>query len=64
MYVENDLDLLLNQFRDLFKNYEVMATSKDYIEITKKVQTNGKPFVIYLSEMRFLLEMEKMTYAY
>lgn len=36
MYVENDLDLLLNQFRDLFKNYEVMATSKDYIEITKK----------------------------
>ena len=36
VYVEKDLDLILNQFRGLFKNYEVMATSKDYIEITRK----------------------------
>lgn len=44
MYVENDLDLLLNQFRDLFKNYEVMATSKDYIEITKKGTNKWEAF--------------------
>ena len=44
MYVENDLDLLLNQFRDLFKNYEVMATSKDYIEITKKGTNKWESF--------------------
>ena len=44
MYVEDDLDLLLNQFKDLFKNYEVMATSKDYIEITKKGTNKWEAF--------------------
>ena len=44
MYVEKDLDLILNQFRGLFKNYEVMATSKDYIEITKKGTNKWEAF--------------------
>ena len=44
MYVEKDLDLRLNQFRGLFKNYEVMATSKDYIEITKKGTNKWEAF--------------------
>ena len=44
MYVEIDLDLILNQFRGLFKNYEVMATSKDYIEITKKDTNKWEAF--------------------
>ena len=44
MYIENDLDLILNQFRGLFKNYEVMATSKDYIEITKKGTNKWEAF--------------------
>ena len=30
----------------------------------EKAQINGKPFVIYLSKMRFLLEMEKMICVY
>ena len=44
MYIENDLDLLLDTFRALFKNYEVMATSKDYIEITKKGTNKWEAF--------------------
>ena len=44
MYVEKDLDVLLNQFKMLFKNYEVMATSKDYIEITKKGTNKWEAF--------------------
>ena len=44
VYVEKDLDLILNQFRGLFKNYEVMATSKDYIEITKKDTNKWEAF--------------------
>ena len=44
MYVEKDLDLILNQFRGLFKNYEVMATSKDYIEITRKGTNKWEAF--------------------
>ena len=36
MYVENDLEILLNHFKNIFQNYEVMATSRDYIEITRK----------------------------
>ena len=34
----------MHQFRDLFKNYEVMATSKDYIEITKKDTNKWEAF--------------------
>ena len=44
VYVEKDLDLILNQFRGLFKNYEVMATSKDYIEITRKGTNKWEAF--------------------
>ena len=44
MYVEKDLDLILNQFRGLFENYEVMATSKDYIEITRKGTNKWEAF--------------------
>ena len=44
MYVEKNLDLILNQFRGLFENYEVMATSKDYIEITRKGTNKWEAF--------------------
>lgn len=36
LYVERDLVLLLPKYKAMFPNYEVMATSKNYIEITKK----------------------------
>lgn len=44
MYVEADFELLLDHFKRLFKDYEVMATSRDYIEITRKDTNKWEAF--------------------
>lgn len=44
MYVEKDMDLLLNEFKQRFSHCEVMATSKDYIEITRKGTNKWEAF--------------------
>lgn len=44
MYVEKDLEILLSCFKNLFQNYEVMATSKDYIEIIRKGTNKWEAF--------------------
>lgn len=36
LYVEDHLDMLLGKYKRMFSAFEIMATSKDYIEITKK----------------------------
>lgn len=44
LYVGNHLDELLEKYKGMFSDFEVMVTSKDYIEITKKSTNKWSAF--------------------
>ena len=73
LYVENHLDVLLEKYKKMFSEFEVMATSKDYIEITKKSTNKWSAFkhlpvrqAIFIGDGendRCILENLKNTYV-